>query len=44
MKETAQWSLLMVEWETWEDLDFLELPEREDDADEDLDDDRELPE
>lgn len=44
MKETAQESLLMLEWETWDVLDFLELPEREEDADDDLEDDRELPE
>ncbi|KAJ0285102.1 hypothetical protein CBS470a_006531 [Colletotrichum nupharicola] len=28
---------------TWEDLDFLELPERKDEAEDDLEDGRELP-
>jgi len=39
MRETAQWSLLILEWDTWDDLDFLELPELEDD----LEDEREEP-
>lgn len=34
MNDTDQWSLLMFEWDIWDDLDFLELPELEDDLEE----------